>query len=92
MKDYYTYINNKPGYAYRYSENSPFYQARKAAGLSKSKLCRLSGISWNVMTSLEEGAHSPSYQTLVSWLAAFGVDLEEIIKNVDMKETVGNNA
>ncbi len=90
MKDYYTYINHKPCYAYRYSTQSPFYQARKASGLSKSKFCRISGISWNVLTSLEEGAHSPSYPTLVAWLSAFGVDLEEIIKNVNMDESTGN--
>jgi len=55
-------------------------QLRKKAGLSQQKLAEKSGLSYTVITKIEQGvAKRPSIQTMVKLADAFGISLDELM-------------
>ena len=55
-------------------------QLRKKAGLSQQKLAEKSGLSYTVITKIEQGvAKRPSIQTMVKLANAFGISLDELM-------------
>ena len=55
-------------------------QLRKKAGLSQQKLAEKSGLSYTVITKIEQGvAKRPSIQTMVKLADAFGISLDKLI-------------
>lgn len=67
-------------------ERNPFKAARVRNKLSKTRICRESGISWNTLTSMEKNEHYPSYETLNAWFAAFNVNLNDFISECEYPE------
>lgn len=55
-------------------------QLRKKAGLSQQKLAEKAGLSFTVITKIEQGvAKRPSIQTMVKLADAFQISLDELI-------------
>lgn len=53
---------------------------RKKAGWSQQKLAEKAGLSFNVITKIEQGvAKRPTIQTMVKLADAFGVSLDEVV-------------
>jgi transcriptional regulator with XRE-family HTH domain len=55
-------------------------QLRKKAGWSQQRLAEKSGLSYTVITKIEQGvAKRPSIQTMVKLADAFSVTIDELI-------------
>lgn len=55
-------------------------QLRKKAGWSQQKLAEKAGLSYNVVTKIEQGvAKRPSIQTMIKLAEAFGISLDELV-------------
>lgn len=55
-------------------------QLRKKAGWSQQKLAEEAGLSYNVITKIEQGAaKNPNIQTMVKLAVAFQVSIDELI-------------
>lgn len=55
-------------------------QLRKKAGWSQQKLAEKAGLSYNVITKIEQGiAKRPSIQTMVKLADALGISLDELV-------------
>ncbi len=55
-------------------------QLRKKAGWSQQKLAEKAGLSYNVITKIEQGvAKRPSIQTMVKLADAFRISLDELM-------------
>lgn len=55
-------------------------ELRKKAGWSQQKLAEKSGLSYNTITKIEQGAATkPTIQTIIRIADAFGVSLDELI-------------
>lgn len=55
-------------------------QLRKKAGWSQQKLAEEAGLSYNVITKIEQGAaKNPNIQTMVKLADAFGISLDELV-------------
>lgn len=55
-------------------------QLRKKAGWSQQKLAEKAGLSYNVITKIEQGAaKNPNIQTMIKLADAFQVSLDEIV-------------
>jgi len=55
-------------------------QLRKKAGWSQQKLAEKAGLSYNVITKIEQGvARRPTIQTIIKLADAFRISLDELI-------------
>jgi len=55
-------------------------QLRKKAGWSQQKLAEKAGLSYNVITKIEQGAaKNPNIQTMIKLANAFQVTLDDLI-------------
>ncbi len=55
-------------------------QLRKKAGWSQQKLAEKAGLSYNVITKIEQGvAKRPSIQTMMKLADAFEIGLDELV-------------
>ncbi len=55
-------------------------QLRKKAGWSQQKLAEKAGLSYNVITKIEQGAaKNPNIQTIVKLANAFKISLDELL-------------
>lgn len=55
-------------------------QLRNKAGWSQQKLAEKAGLSYNVITKIEQGAAKmPTIQTMIKLADAFGVSLDELV-------------
>lgn len=55
-------------------------ELRKKAGWSQQKLAEKTGLSYSVVTKIEQGtAKQPTVQTIIKLADAFGVSLDEIV-------------
>jgi transcriptional regulator with XRE-family HTH domain len=55
-------------------------QLRKKAGWSQQKLAERAGLSYNVITKIEQGvAKRPTIQTVIKLADAFGLSLDELV-------------
>ncbi len=55
-------------------------QLRKKAGWSQQKLAEKAGLSYNVITKIEQGAaKNPNIQTMIKLANAFQVSLDDLI-------------
>jgi len=55
-------------------------QLRKKAGWSQQKLAEKAGLSYNVITKIEQGvAKRPSIQTMMKLADAFGISLDDLV-------------
>ena len=53
---------------------------RKKAGWSQQKLAEKAGLSFNVITKIEQGvARRPTIQTMVKLADAFAISLDELV-------------
>jgi transcriptional regulator with XRE-family HTH domain len=53
---------------------------RKSAGWSQQKLAQYSGLSYNMITKIEQGqAKHPSIQTVIKIADAFSMSLDELV-------------
>lgn len=64
---------------YVYGKN-PFYDRRIDERISKTKLCKAAGISWQTLTNIEKGKTLPSFDVLCRWLQFFNTDLSKVIR------------
>ena len=64
-------------------------ELRKKAGWSQQKLAEKAGLSYNVITKIEQGAaRQPTIQTMIKLADAFGISLDEVVgrkNNTKMK-------
>ncbi len=55
-------------------------QLRKKSGWSQQKLAEKAGLSYNVITKIEQGvARRPTIQTIIKLADAFRISLDELI-------------
>ncbi|MBM3245140.1 MAG: helix-turn-helix transcriptional regulator [Candidatus Omnitrophica bacterium] len=55
-------------------------QLRKKSGWSQQKLAERAGLSYNVITKIEQGAaKNPNIRTIIKLADAFGVSLDELL-------------
>ena len=55
-------------------------QLRKKAGWSQQKLAEKAGLSFNVITKIEQGvARRPTVQTIIKLADAFRITLDELV-------------
>jgi len=55
-------------------------QLRKKAGWSQQKLAEKAGLSYNVITKIEQGvARRPTIQTMIKLADAFRISLDELV-------------
>ena len=55
-------------------------ELRKKAGWSQQRLAEKAGLSYNVITKIEQGvAKRPSIQTMVKLADALGISLDELV-------------
>lgn len=55
-------------------------QLRKKAGWSQQKLAEKAGLSYNVITKIEQGvARRPTIQTMIKLADAFGISLDQLV-------------
>lgn len=55
-------------------------ELRKKAGWSQQKLAEKAGLSYNVITKIEQGAaKNPNIQTIVKLANAFKISLDELV-------------
>jgi len=55
-------------------------QLRKSAGWSQQKLAQYSGLSYNMITKIEQGqAKYPSIQTVIKIADAFNMSIDELV-------------
>jgi len=55
-------------------------QLRKVAGWSQQKLAEKAGLSYNVITKIEQGAaKNPNIQTMIKLANAFEISLDELV-------------
>lgn len=55
-------------------------ELRKKSGWSQQKLAEHSGLSYNTITKIEQGAATmPTIQTMIKIADAFGVTLDELV-------------
>lgn len=55
-------------------------QLRKKAGWSQQKLAEKAGLSYNVITKIEQGvAKRPTIQTMIKLADAFGISLDGLV-------------
>ena len=55
-------------------------QLRKKAGWSQQNLAEKAGLSYNVITKIEQGvAKRPSIQTMMKLADAFGISLDDLV-------------
>lgn len=55
-------------------------QLRKKTGWSQQKLAEKAGLSYNVITKIEQGvAKKPTIQTMIKLADAFGITLDELV-------------
>lgn len=55
-------------------------EMRKKAGWSQQKLAQYAGLSYNMITKIEQGAAKyPSIQTVIKLADAFGMSLDELV-------------
>lgn len=55
-------------------------QLRKKAGWSQQKLAEKAGLSYNVITKIEQGsAKNPNIQTMIKLANAFQVSLDDLV-------------
>jgi transcriptional regulator with XRE-family HTH domain len=53
---------------------------RKSAGWSQQKLAQYSGLSYNMITKIEQGqARYPSIQTVIKIADAFGMSIDDLV-------------
>jgi transcriptional regulator with XRE-family HTH domain len=56
-------------------------QLRKKVGWSQQKLAEKAGLSYNVITKIEQGvARRPTIQTMIKLADAFGISLDELVE------------
>lgn len=61
--------------------NQRIRQLREKAGWSQQKLAEKSGLSYTVITKIEQGvAKRPTIQTMIKLADAFGISLDELVK------------
>jgi transcriptional regulator with XRE-family HTH domain len=55
-------------------------ELRKKAGWSQQKLAEKTGLSYSVVTKIEQGtAKQPTIQTMIKFADAFGISLDELV-------------
>jgi len=55
-------------------------ELRKKAGWSQQKLAEKAGLSYNVITKIEQGAaKNPNIQTIIKLANAFKISLDELV-------------
>ena len=55
-------------------------QLRKKAGWSQQKLAEKAGLSYNVITKIEQGAaKNPNIQTMIKLANAFHISLDDLV-------------
>ena len=55
-------------------------QLRKKAGWSQQKLAEKAGLSYNVITKIEQGAaKNPNIQTMIKLADAFQISIDELL-------------
>jgi len=55
-------------------------QLRKEAGWSQQKLAEKAGLSYNVITKVEQGAaKNPNIQTMIKLADAFQISIDELV-------------
>jgi len=55
-------------------------QLRKRAGWSQQKLAEKAGLSYNVITKIEQGvAKNPNIKTMIKLAEAFHISLDELV-------------
>ena len=55
-------------------------QLRKKAGWSQQKLAEKAGLSYNVITKIEQGAaKNPNIQTMIKLANAFQISLDDLV-------------
>jgi len=55
-------------------------QLRKRAGWSQQKLAEKAGLSYNVITKIEQGvAKNPNIKTMIKLAEAFQISLDELV-------------
>ena len=55
-------------------------ELRKKTGWSQQKLAEKSGLSYNTITKIEQGAATkPTIQTMIKIADAFGISLDELV-------------
>jgi len=55
-------------------------ELRKKSGWSQQKLAEKSGLSYNTITKIEQGAATmPTIQTMIRIADAFGISLDELV-------------
>ena len=55
-------------------------QLRKKSGWSQQKLAEKAGLSYNVITKIEQGAaKNPNIQTMIKLADAFQISLDELV-------------
>jgi len=55
-------------------------QLRKKAGWSQQKLAEKAGLSYNVITKIEQGvAKNPNIKTMIKLAEAFQISLDELV-------------
>ncbi len=60
--------------------NKRLKELRKKAGWSQQKLAEKAGLSYNVITKIEQGAaKNPNIQTIIKLADAFGISLDNLI-------------
>jgi len=58
-------------------------ELRKKTGWSQQKLAEKTGLSYSVVTKLEQGtAKQPTIQTIVKIANAFGISLDELVGRI----------
>jgi transcriptional regulator with XRE-family HTH domain len=61
-------------------------QLRKKAGWSQQKLAEKSGLSFNVITKIEQRvAKRPTIQTMIKLADAFGISLDALVGRSSLK-------
>jgi len=55
-------------------------ELRKKTGWSQQKLAEKAGLSYNVITKIEQGAaKNPNIQTMIKLADAFGISIDELL-------------
>ncbi|MDD5700376.1 MAG: helix-turn-helix transcriptional regulator [Candidatus Nanoarchaeia archaeon] len=61
-------------------------QLRKKVGWSQQKLAEKAGLSFNVITKIEQGvAKRPTIQTMIKLADAFGISLDALVGRSHLK-------
>ena len=72
-----------------FGERIQFYRNEK--GLTLEKLSELADISYNYLSEIEHGKHTPTLQTIVSILNALNISYVQLINSADYEKILNES-